>query len=396
MSKKQKATIAVIGGSGLYEMEGMTGTEPVDVDTPFGKPSDSIIVGDLDGVTVAFLPRHGRGHRFNPSHIPARANIYALKSLGVERIISVSAVGSLKEEFAPLDLVIPSQLIDRTRLRENTFFDTDVVVHVAMADPFCHHTSQVIHTAARHLDITVNPGGTMVVMEGPAFSTRAESFMYRSWGADIIGMTALPEAKLAREAEICYATMAWITDYDCWHQGAESVTVEMVIANLQKNVATSKALLKEVIPALGGKRDCPCESALRDAIITPKEQISDDHMPRQDPGEPYFRVDSAEGQSMLAADPNGTIVIDVRRDDEWVTGHVAGAIHIPVDDLTDNMDRIPTDKKVLFICAAGVRSGLACEMAAAMGYEAENLYNIEDGTPAWIAGGHPTSYGDDA
>ncbi|PKB69286.1 MAG: methylthioadenosine phosphorylase [SAR202 cluster bacterium Io17-Chloro-G5] len=276
MSTKQKATIAVIGGSGLYEMEGITGAEPVDVDTPFGKPSDSIIVGDLDGVTVAFLPRHGRGHRFNPSHIPTRANIYALKSLGVERIISVSAVGSLKEEFAPLDLVIPSQLIDRTRLRENTFFDTDVVVHVAMADPFCHHTSQVIHTAARHLEITVHSGATMVVMEGPAFSTRAESFMYRSWGADIIGMTALPEAKLAREAEICYATMAWITDYDCWHQGAESVTVEMVIANLQKNVATSKALLNEVIPSLGGKRNCPCESALRDAIITPKEQISDD------------------------------------------------------------------------------------------------------------------------
>ena len=276
MSKKQKATIAVIGGSGLYEMEGITGAEPVDVDTPFGKPSDSIIVGDLDGVTVAFLPRHGRGHRFNPSHIPTRANIYALKSLGVERIISVSAVGSLKEEFAPLDLVIPSQLIDRTRLRENTFFDTDVVVHVAMADPFCHHTSQAIHTAARHLEINVHSGATMVVMEGPAFSTRAESFMYRSWGADIIGMTALPEAKLSREAEICYATMAWITDYDCWHQGAESVTVEMVIANLQKNVTTSKALLNEVIPSLGGKRDCPCESALRDAIITPKEQISDD------------------------------------------------------------------------------------------------------------------------
>ena len=222
---------------------------------------------------VAFLPRHGKGHRFNPSHIPARANIYALKSIGVERIISVSAVGSLKEEFAPLDLVIPSQLIDRTRLRESTFFDTDVVVHVAMADPFCAHTSHLVHHAAQALGINVHPGGTMVVMEGPAFSTRAESFMYRSWGADIIGMTALPEAKLAREAEICYATMAWITDYDCWHQTSESVTVEMVIANLMKNVSTSKALLRQVIPTLGGERDCPCESALRDAIITQKEQI---------------------------------------------------------------------------------------------------------------------------
>ena len=276
MSTTQQATIAVIGGSGLYEMDGMTGATSVDVDTPFGKPSDSIIVGELDGVKVAFLPRHGKGHRFNPSHIPARANIYALKSIGVERIISVSAVGSLKEEFAPLDLVIPSQLIDRTRLRESTFFDTDVVVHVAMADPICAHTSHLVHHAAQALDINVHPGGTMVVMEGPAFSTRAESFMYRSWGADIIGMTALPEAKLAREAEICYATMAWITDYDCWHQTSESVTVEMVIANLMKNVSTSKALLRQVIPTLGGERNCPCESALRDAIITQKEQIPEE------------------------------------------------------------------------------------------------------------------------
>ena len=263
----------MIGGSGLYEMDGMPGATSVDVATPFGKPSGSIIVGELDGVKVAFLPRHGKGHRFNPSHIPARANIYALKSIGVERIISVSAVGSLKEELAPLDLVIPSQLIDRTRLRESTFFDTDVVVHVAMADPFCAHTSHLVHHAAQALDINVHSGGTMVVMEGPAFSTRAESFMYRSWGADIIGMTALPAAKLAREAEICYATMAWITDYDCWHQTSESVTVEMVIANLMKNVSTSKALLRQVIPTLGGERNCPCESALRDAIITQKEQI---------------------------------------------------------------------------------------------------------------------------
>jgi len=273
MSTTQTAKIAVIGGSGLYEMDGMSAVATVDVDTPFGKPSSEITVGELDGVKVAFLPRHGKGHRFNPTHIPARANIYALKTLGVERIISVSAVGSLKEEFAPLDLVIPSQLIDRTRLRESTFFDTDVVVHVAMADPFCADASQVVHQAAQRLDVNVHLGGTMVVMEGPAFSTRAESFMYRSWGADIIGMTALPEAKLAREAEMCYTTMAWITDYDCWRQTSESVTVEMVIANLLKNVATSIALLKGVIPALSGERDCPCESALRDAIITQKDQI---------------------------------------------------------------------------------------------------------------------------
>ena len=276
MSTTQQATIAVVGGSGLYEMDGMIGVESVDLDTPFGKPSDSIMVGELDGVRVAFLPRHGRGHRFNPSQIPVRANIYALKTLGVGRIISVRAVGSLKEEFAPLDLVIPNQLIDRTRLRESTFFETDVVVHVAMAEPFCADTSHAVHQAAQALDINVHSGGTMVVMEGPAFSTKAESFMYRTWGADIIGMTALPEAKLAREAEICYATMAWITDYDCWHQSAESVTVDMVIANLMKNVETSKALLKQVIPVLSGDRTCSCESALRDSIITPKDQIPED------------------------------------------------------------------------------------------------------------------------
>lgn len=270
------ATIAVIGGSGLYEMEGMSDVEFVNVDTPFGKPSDAIVLGSLEDVRVAFLPRHGRGHRFNPTHIPTRANIFALKSLGVERIISVSAVGSLKEEFAPLDLVVPNQLIDRTRLRHSTFFDEDIVVHVGLADPFCAQTSQVVHHTAQQLGVTVHPGGTMVVMEGPAFSTRAESFMYRSWGADIIGMTALPEAKLAREAEMCYATLAWITDYDCWHQGTEAVTVDMVIANLTKNVATSKELLRRVVPALAGERVCPCESALKDAIITRREEISED------------------------------------------------------------------------------------------------------------------------
>ena len=270
------ATIAIIGGSGLYEMEGLTGAKPVNVDTPYGNPSDAIMVGELDGVSVAFLPRHGKDHRFNPTQIPIKANIYALKSIGVERIISVSAVGSLKEELMPLDLVIPDQLIDRTRLRENTFFDKEVVVHVGLAEPFCSNTSQIIHQSAGKLNINVHQGGTMVVMEGPAFSTKAESFMYRSWGADIIGMTALPEAKLAREAEICYATMAWITDYDCWHETTESVTVEMVIANLLKNVETSKALLRNVIPSLPEERKCSCQSALKDAIITPREQISDE------------------------------------------------------------------------------------------------------------------------
>ena len=271
-----QAEIAVIGGSGLYEMDALTNVDRVDVDTPFGSPSDSIVLGNLAGVRMAFLPRHGRGHRFNPTHIPVRANIYALKTLGVERVISVSAVGSLKEEFAPLDLVIPSQLIDRTRMRESTFFDEHIVTHVGIADPFCPYSSQAIHRAAQQIDVNVHPGGTMVVMEGPAFSTKAESFMYRSWGADIIGMTALPEAKLAREAEMCYATMAWITDYDCWHESAEPVTVEMVVENLFKNVATSKELLRRSIPSLNGRRDCSCESALRDAIITRKEEVPDE------------------------------------------------------------------------------------------------------------------------
>ena len=268
------ATIAIIGGSGLYEMEGLTDVESVDIDTPFGRPSDAITLGTLEGARVAFLPRHGQDHRFNPSHIPVQANIYALKTLGVERIISVSAVGSLKEEFEPQHLVVPNQLIDRTRNRSNTFFENDMVVHIAFADPFCAHTSHMVVHAAQDLGVNVHPGGTMVVMEGPAFSTRAESFMYRSWGADLIGMTALPEAKLAREAEICYATMAWVTDYDCWRQGGETVTVEMIIGNLLKNVAASKDLLRNLIPRLNGPRECPCATALKDAIITPQDRVS--------------------------------------------------------------------------------------------------------------------------
>ena len=271
-----EAEIAVIGGSGLYEIDGLENVEHVGVDTPFGKPSDSIVLGDLAGTRVAFLPRHGRGHRFNPTHIPVRANIFALKTLGVQRVISVSAVGSLKEEFAPLDLVIPSQLIDRTRLRDNTFFDRQIVVHVGIADPFCGAVSQAIHRAARSMEINVHSGGTMVVMEGPAFSTRAESFMYRSWGADIIGMTALPEAKLAREAEMCYATMAWITDYDVWRANTEEVSVESVVQNLLKNVATSKELLTRLVPAISGSRDCSCDSSLKDAIITSPGNIPGD------------------------------------------------------------------------------------------------------------------------
>lgn len=270
---KDKATIGIVGGSGLYEIEGLTGVEFVTVNTPFGPPSDAITLGEVSGVPVAFLPRHGKGHRLNPTNIPARANIFALKSLGVEKIISVSAVGSLKQELAPLDMVVPDQLIDRTSQRVSTFFDEGLVAHISLAEPFCPVSSQVLYENSHGLDINAHSGGTMVVMEGPAFSTKAESLMYRSWGADIIGMTALPEAKLAKEAEICYATMAWVTDYDCWHEEEEPVTVEMIIGNLMKNVAASKELLRKVIPLLEGERECACATGLKDAIITPSDGI---------------------------------------------------------------------------------------------------------------------------
>ncbi len=282
-----EASIAIIGGTGLYQMDGLSGVETIDVDTPFGKPSDDIVLGSLDETRVAFLPRHGRRHELNPTRIPARANIYALKRLGVQRIISVSAVGSLKDELAPLDLVLPDQLIDRTRSRESTFFDEDIVVHVSLAEPFCPVAGQVLQHHALELGVKVHAGGALVVMEGPAFSTRAESLMYRSWGADIIGMTALPEAKLAREAEICYTTLAWVTDYDCWRQGEEAVTAEMIIGNLTKNVASSKELLRRVIPVLGRglaeDRECECGMALKNAIVTPLTHVQPEYLEKLKP-----------------------------------------------------------------------------------------------------------------
>ena len=265
--------IGVIGGTGLYQMDGLNDVEEVYPDTPFGKPSDAIVTGTLNGLGVAFLPRHGRGHRFSPSEIPVRANIYALKSLGVQRIISVSAVGSLREEIRPLDMVIPDQIIDRTRGRVSTFFGDGIVAHVGFAEPFCPYMAEALHRGAEKMGAKVHPKGTYVVMEGPQFSTRAESHLYRSWGADVIGMTALPEAKLAREAEICYAILACSTDYDCWHESETPVTVEMVVANLNRNTALSKAILGDVIPRLSEERSCPCGSALENAIITAGEVI---------------------------------------------------------------------------------------------------------------------------
>jgi len=268
-----EAKIGVIGGSGLYEMDGLTDIEEVAVKTPFGDPSDTIVVGSLEGKRIAFLPRHGKGHRISPTHLPVQANIYALKSLGVEWLISVSAVGSLKEEIQPLHLVIPDQLIDRTKSRVNSFFEEGIVVHATFADPFCPILSQILYEAAQTTRASVHKGGTYVAMEGPLFSTRAESNLYRSWGASVIGMTALPEAKLAREAEMCYATLACVTDYDCWHESEESVTIEMVFSNLLRNVATAKRILKRVVANIPEKRECSCATALQNAIITAPDRI---------------------------------------------------------------------------------------------------------------------------
>ncbi len=268
-----QARIAVIGGSGLYDMEGLTEVKEMILDTPFGPPSDCIVLGTLEGVRLAFLPRHGRGHRISPTEIPVRANIYALKTLGVERIISVSAVGSLKEELRPLDLLVPDQLIDRTFQRASTFFGEGLVAHVAFAEPFCPVLSRLLYESATESGSTIHFGGTYVVMEGPSFSTRAESQLYRSWDADVIGMTALPEAKLAREAEICYTTLACVTDYDCWREATEVVTVDMVVANLLKNVGTSQEVVRRLVSRIPDERDCICSYGLKDAILTSKDQI---------------------------------------------------------------------------------------------------------------------------
>jgi len=267
--------IGIIGGSGLYKVEGVTEIEEVKPDTPFGKPSDAIMLGNLEGTRVAFLPRHGKGHRISPSELPSKANIYALKSLGVERIISVGAVGSLNEEIKPQDLVIPDQLIDRTKGRDSTFFTNGIVAHIAFAEPFCPVLSRILFEAATKAGAKVHKGGTYLAMEGPQFSTKAESQLYRSWGADIVGMTALPEAKLAREAEICYARVAIVTDYDCWHPRYESVTTEIILTNLQTGVDTARKVLKLAIPNIPQERNCACATALKNAIATSPEYISD-------------------------------------------------------------------------------------------------------------------------
>jgi 5'-methylthioadenosine phosphorylase len=271
--------IGVIGGSGLYQMDALTDVEEVRVQTPFGDPSDAFIVGTLEGARVAFLPRHGRGHRLLPTEIPFRANIYGMKMLGVERIISASAVGSLREELKPMDIAFPDQFFDRTRQRASTFFGEGVVAHVTFADPVCRDLCDVMEQAARAnlSGIGIHRGGTYLCMEGPAFSTRAESEVYRSWGMSVIGMTNLQEAKLAREAEICYATMALVTDYDCWHPEHESVTIEMVLGYLTRNIENAQKVIAGAVARLGeAERGCKCSRALGHAIITAPEQIPAD------------------------------------------------------------------------------------------------------------------------
>lgn len=272
-----QAKIGIIGGSGLYKMEALKDVKELQVDTPFGTPSDALIVGTLEGTTVAFLARHGRNHHLTPSELPFRANIYAMKQLGVEYLISASAVGSLKEEAKPLDMVVPDQFIDRTKNRISTFFGEGIVAHITFADPVCNQLAKIVADAVESLelvDVTLHRGGTYICMEGPAFSTKAESNLYRSWGATVIGMTNLQEAKLAREAEIAYATLALVTDYDCWHPDHDSVTVEMVIANLHRNAANAQKVIQETVRRV---RENPpvseAHSALKHAILTQLDKV---------------------------------------------------------------------------------------------------------------------------
>jgi 5'-methylthioadenosine phosphorylase len=267
------AQIGIIGGSGLYDMAELADREERTITTPFGDPSGPYVLGTMRGRRVAFLARHGRGHRLMPSELNFRANIYGFKTLGVERIVSASAVGSLKLEYPPQDIVIPDQFFDRTKGRVSTFFGRGLVAHVSFAHPVCGHLSAVAHEAAASVGARAHLGGTYVCMEGPQFSTLAESQLYRTWGMDVIGMTNLQEAKLAREAEICYATLALVTDYDCWHPEHDSVTVEMIVANLMQNAKTAQAIIAETVGRIDGPRACPCATALASAIITSRDAI---------------------------------------------------------------------------------------------------------------------------
>lgn len=262
------AKIGVIGGSGIYEIEGAKVIKELSLETPWGMPSDKIVIAEVEGIATAFLPRHGKGHFIMPHEINSRANIAAMKMIGVQEIIAFSAVGSLKEKIKPLDFVIPDQIIDRTGSRPHTFFGNGIVAHIAFADPFCSRLHEIIIPAAKKNNLKLHKGETVICMEGPAFSTRAESRMYRSWGAGIINMSALPEAKLAREAEMCYAMICMSTDYDSWKENEDHVTAEMIIGNLNQNAGNAKILLKSLLPSMGGNSPCPCREAAKYSIIT--------------------------------------------------------------------------------------------------------------------------------
>jgi 5'-methylthioadenosine phosphorylase len=272
-SRSKTADIGIIGGSGLYEIEGLRQVKQYSVKTPFGVPSGAIVLGELDGVKIAFLSRHGRGHTVSPSDINYRANIYALKSLGVKRVVSVSAVGSMKESIKPGDVVLPDQFIDLTKRRVSTFFDRGAVAHVAFGDPVCAPLAAQLLAAGHSVGATVHEGGTYVCIEGPQFSTKAESRLYRQWGMSVIGMTNMPEAKLAREAELCYATIALVTDYDCWHETEEAVTVEAILARLRHNVELAKRLLRAAMKSVASVPQCACQRALQDAVVTAPDAI---------------------------------------------------------------------------------------------------------------------------
>jgi len=266
--------IGIIGGSGLYNIGGFTKSKWVKVNTPFGNPSDEYFMGNLEGQSVVFLPRHGRGHRVMPSELNYRANIYGMKKLGVDTIISVATVGSFKEELKPLHILIPDQFVDRTnQARKTTFFGEGVVAHIPFSHPVCGNLANILHDTGKEIGADMHLGGTYLNMEGPAFSTKAESLLYKSWGMDVIGMTNMAEARLAREAEICYATMAMITDYDCWYEGATSVTIDLIIQNLTKNAEAAKKIIKKAIPKITDERPCGCRETLKDSIITRSELI---------------------------------------------------------------------------------------------------------------------------
>jgi 5'-methylthioadenosine phosphorylase len=270
---RARADIGIIGGSGLYDVEGLQKVKECSVKTPFGVPSDTVLLGELDGIRIAFLSRHGRGHRVNPSEINYRANIYALKSLGVRRVISVSAVGSMKESIKPGDVVLPDQFIDLTKRRVSTFFEGGIVAHVAFGDPVCASLGSALLDAGRMVGATVHRGGVYICIEGPQFSTKGESRLYRQWGVSVIGMTNLPEAKLAREAELCYATVALATDYDCWHETEQAVTVDSILTTLRQNVTLAKQLLRTAMRAVADVKACGCHRALQDAIITAPDRM---------------------------------------------------------------------------------------------------------------------------